>query len=79
MNTTRMLAKAAGIGRSRMHRLPEAQHVPVYTIGRTRLVPLSEIEEKLPAVWESIRKAEKERATENRSAETFKTDRLPPL
>jgi hypothetical protein len=63
MYTIPMLARALGIGRSRVNRLLDAQDVLVYTVGRSRLVPLSEIEEKLPALWESIRTAEKERST----------------
>jgi hypothetical protein len=79
MYTTSMLAKALGIGRARLHRLLKGQQVLVYIDGTRWLVPLSEIEEKLPAVWESIRKAEKERGAENSSVHVVQMDRLPPL
>ena len=54
--TVAALARAIGIGRVRMARLLRSQQVVTYLAGSTMIVPRSEIEEKLPALWESIRR-----------------------
>jgi len=52
--TTIELAAAIGITQERVVRLLKAQRVFVYNIGKSCFVPLSEIEEKLQPLWESI-------------------------
>ncbi len=58
--TVGALARRMGIGRRRLTRLLALRHVAVYRVGRTLLVPLTEIEAKMPAVWESVRRADEE-------------------
>jgi hypothetical protein len=52
------LAVAMGVSHRRLQRLLKAEDVKVYRAGRLMLVPLSELEEKVPALWESARAAE---------------------
>jgi hypothetical protein len=56
------LARCVGISRPRMLRLLRAQRAVVYKVGRGTFVPLTEIQEKLQPLWESIRAAEQVRA-----------------
>jgi hypothetical protein len=55
------LAKFARVTRHMMVRLLVAHRVQFLRIGRAFLVPLSEIEEKLPPFWKSIRTADEAR------------------
>jgi len=48
------LARALGISQHRVERLVKAHDVFVYRIGASVFVPLSEIEEKLQPLWDSI-------------------------
>ena len=52
------LARAAGISRFLMGRILLAQGVTLVRSGRLRLVPVVEIEERLPLLWHSIELAE---------------------
>jgi phage antirepressor YoqD-like protein len=62
--TVSALAKAIGIGNPRMKRLLLAQDLLVYQLGKSWLVPRSEVEEKLPEVWECIVRGEKRRGVQ---------------
>jgi hypothetical protein len=46
------LARASGIGHRRLQRLLDTMEVPVLRAGRFLLVPLADIEEKLPSLLE---------------------------
>ncbi len=51
------LARVIGVSHRRLQKLLDLEAVRVYRIGRFLLVPLSELEEKMPALWESIKAA----------------------
>jgi hypothetical protein len=51
------LARAANVERRRLVRILEQADVCFVTTGRVRLVPLSEIERKVPPLWEGIKAA----------------------
>jgi hypothetical protein len=59
------LAKLARVTRHVMVRLLVAHRVQFLRIGRAFLVPVSEIEEKLPPFWRSLRTAEQARQRES--------------
>jgi hypothetical protein len=48
------LADAARVSRFKLLRLLRANEVVLLRSGRLLLVPLSEIEKRLPALWESL-------------------------
>ena len=52
------LARAMGVPHRQLQRLLEVEDVQVFRVGRLLLVPLAELEEKVPALWESVRAAE---------------------
>jgi hypothetical protein len=56
------LARAAGIGHRPLQRVLAVMDVRVVRVGRFLFVPLTELEEKFPPLWESIRTAETLRA-----------------
>jgi hypothetical protein len=52
------LARATGMGRTRLRAALDRAGVRLFRSGRTSWVPLSEIQGKVPALWECIRAAE---------------------
>jgi hypothetical protein len=52
------LARAMGVPHRRLQRLLKVEGVQVFRVGRLLLVPLTELEEKVPAVWESVKAVE---------------------
>ena len=52
------LAGAGGVPHRRLQRLLKLEEVRVLRVGRFLLVALTELEEKVPLLWESIRAAE---------------------
>ncbi len=52
------LARAAGVTYRTLFSLLKSEGARVYRAGRSVLVPLTEVEDKLPEVWESIKGAE---------------------
>ena len=52
------LAKAIGVTHRRLQRLLKIEEVHVFRVGRFLLVPLTELEAKVPDLWESIKAAE---------------------
>ena len=52
------LARALGISHRRFQRLLRVQGVHVLRCGRLMYVPLSELEDKIRPLWESIKAAE---------------------
>ncbi len=52
------LARFANVSADRMRRLLRATGVEMVRSGRNLLVPLSEIERKIPPLWESIKTIE---------------------
>jgi hypothetical protein len=56
--SVRQLALAAGVTHRRLQRLLKVQEVQVFRVGRFLLVPLTEIEDKLPTLWDSMKVAE---------------------
>ena len=52
------LARAMGVTHRRLQKLLKSQEVQVFRVGRFLLVPLTELEEKVPPLWESIKAAE---------------------
>ncbi|MGO8998002.1 MAG: hypothetical protein ACLQVI_32170 [Polyangiaceae bacterium] len=55
--TVTELARATGIERRRLQRALEDAGVRFLQAGRVRLVSLSEIERKVPLLWEGIKAA----------------------
>ena len=55
--TVAELARATRIERRRLQRVFEEAGVRFVPCGRARLVPLSEIERKVPLLWEGIQAA----------------------
>ncbi len=51
------LARVSGIERRRLQQLLEEAGVTLLPCGRARLVSLSEIERKVPLLWEGIKAA----------------------
>jgi hypothetical protein len=64
------LAKLGGVSRFLLRRLLKASGVTFVRSGRTVLVPLSEIEEKLPTLWNSFRSLERARTTAGEGSST---------
>jgi hypothetical protein len=60
--TVRELAEAASLSRFRVHRLLRSLGVTMIRSGRIYLVPLDELEQKAPRLWNSLRTAEYQRA-----------------
>ena len=56
--SVRQLAQAAGVTHRRLQRLLKVQEVQVFRVGRFLLVPLTEIEDKLPTLCDSMKVAE---------------------
>jgi hypothetical protein len=52
------LARAMGVTHRRLQRLLKIEEVQVFRVGRFLLVPLTELEEKVPPLWESVKAAE---------------------
>jgi hypothetical protein len=52
------LAKAVGVSHRRFQRLLRVQGVQLLRCGRFMYVPLSELEDKIPPLWDSIKAAE---------------------
>jgi hypothetical protein len=52
------LARAMGVSHRRLQKLLETAEVCVMRAGRFLYVPLTELEEKVPPLWESIKAAE---------------------
>ena len=59
--TAAALARHLGVRRERMLQLLAVRGVIVFGVGKGTLVPLSEIRDKLPPLWESILLAERVR------------------
>jgi hypothetical protein len=55
------LARLANVTRQMLTRLLQINHVQLVHIGRATLVPLSQIEEKIPPLWESLCAVERAR------------------
>jgi hypothetical protein len=58
------LARAAGLSDRRLENLLAESGVVLYRPGWTKYVPLSELEEKVRPLWESIKSAEMMRREE---------------
>ena len=56
------LARATGVTHRRIQRLLSTEGVRVYQLGRDVIVPLTELEEKVPHLWESVRAVQSLRA-----------------
>jgi hypothetical protein len=54
----RQLALAVGVTHRRLQRLLREERVQVFRVGRFLLVPLTELEEKVPLLWDSVKSAE---------------------
>jgi hypothetical protein len=52
------LARAMGVTHRRLQKLLKIEEVQVFRVGRFLLVPLTELEEKVPPLWESVKAAE---------------------
>jgi hypothetical protein len=52
------LARAVGVPHRRLQRLLKSEGVRLLHVGRFLLVPLTELEEKVEPLWESIKAAE---------------------
>jgi hypothetical protein len=52
------LARVMGVSHRRLQKLLETSEVYVMRAGRFLYVPLTELEEKVPPLWESIKAAE---------------------
>jgi hypothetical protein len=52
------LARASGVPHRQFQRLLKSEDVRVYRVGRLLLVPLTELEDKVPLLWESVKAAE---------------------
>jgi hypothetical protein len=52
------LARAIGVSHRRLQRLLKIEGVHVFRVGRFLFVPLTELEEKVPPLWESIKVAD---------------------
>jgi hypothetical protein len=52
------LALAVGVTHRRLQRLLKVEGVRVLRVGRFLLVPLTELEEKVRPLWESVKAAE---------------------
>jgi hypothetical protein len=52
------LARAIGVSHRRLQRLLGIEGVRVFRVGRFLFVPLTELEEKVPPLWESIKVAD---------------------
>jgi hypothetical protein len=59
--TIAALARVANVTRYRLRRLLRANGVRLVRTGRALFVPLSEIEKRIPPLWESLCSAEKMR------------------
>jgi len=57
------LAQAMGVTHRRLQRLLRIEEVEVFRVGRFLLVPLTELEEKVPRLWESVKAAESLRSS----------------
>jgi hypothetical protein len=56
--TVNALAEAAGVGRRRFHRLLRSVDVRFLRLGRLTFVTMTELETKVPELWESIQATE---------------------
>jgi hypothetical protein len=61
------LARFARVSRHALRRILRSSGVVLLNGGRSLFVPLSEIERKIPPLWESIRLAERTRCSARRS------------
>jgi hypothetical protein len=52
------LARAMGVSHRKLQKLLETEEVYVVRAGRFLYVPLTELEEKVPALWDSLKAAE---------------------
>ena len=52
------LARAASVSHRRLKRLLRIEGVRTFHVCRALFVPLTELEDKVPALWESIKAAE---------------------
>ena len=52
------LARVMGVSHRRLQKLLESSEVYVMRAGRFLYVPLTELEEKVPPLWDSIKAAE---------------------
>lgn len=55
------LARIANVTRHLMNRVLRANHIEMRRVGRALFVPLSEIRERIPWLWESLCAAEETR------------------
>ncbi len=55
------LARLANVTRQMLTRLLQVNHVQLVRIGRLVLVPMSQIEENIPPVWDSLCAVERAR------------------
>jgi hypothetical protein len=67
------LARLAGMTRQTMGRLLLANGLAMQRVGRTAIVPMSEVERKLPLVWESLLALERLRTSVARDAAATET------
>ena len=73
------LAHSLGISRRRFIRLLEMQDVFVYRVGRTVLVPVSEIRDKLQPLWASLLANDQKRHFELGSSVSLRSSDRTPL
>jgi hypothetical protein len=52
------LARAMGVTHRRLQRLLKVEEVEVFRVGRFLLVPLTELEEKVPLLWANVKAVE---------------------
>jgi hypothetical protein len=62
------LARAGNVDAHLLRRVLRANQLELLRNGRTLYVPLSEIQRKIPALWESLRAAEELRCVEAAAA-----------
>lgn len=70
-----VLARAANVDTRLLRRLLRSSGVALVRAGRTLLVPLAEIEERIPPLWRSIRALERIRADASEPPESGRPGR----
>ena len=73
------LAQSLGISRRTFIQLLEMHEVLVYRIGRTVVVPASEVRDKLQPLWASLLEMHDERHEVERSSNSFRLSHRTPL
>jgi hypothetical protein len=73
------LAQSIGISRRRFIRLLAKQDVFVYRVGWDVLVPLSEVRDKLPPLWDSLLASNEKRRFDAEPSNSFRLSHRTPL